>query len=87
MGLDDDGITAPKFVADNFNSMPPLSGFEVIASHMVDLMSEIEAVKIEIINLKEAQTGGAFGFKTDVREELYDIKNMIRNTCDRDRSS
>ena len=51
--LDEDGITAPKFVADYFNSMTPLSGFEVIASRMVDLVSEIEALRIEVINLKE----------------------------------
>lgn len=48
-----DKIQIPRFVAGSFNSLPPGSGYDVIASIVVDLIDEIKQLKSEISILKE----------------------------------
>ena len=72
-------IIIPKFVADNYNSLPPDSGFDVIAQHMSRLNDEIEVLTNEIKQLRDykenyMKEGNA---NIDIRNEISDIKKMI----------
>ena len=49
---DDKKSDLPKFVCDSFSKMPPVSGFEVLAEHLVSLISEVAALKDEVSTLK-----------------------------------
>ena len=49
----DDGDKAlPKFLCDGFSKMPPGSGFENIAEHMMSMITEFSALKNEIKSLQ-----------------------------------
>ena len=48
-------VLLPKFVADSYNALPPSSGFEIIASHIISLMDEISSVKTDVAALKDAR--------------------------------
>ena len=37
--VDDDGLDIPKFFCDGYGKMQPAAGFEVIAEHIVSLIS------------------------------------------------
>ena len=41
---DEENKKLPTFVANSFNALPPLSGFELVADHMVKLNEEILAL-------------------------------------------
>ena len=70
--LDEGNAHLPTFVADSCGSMPPSSGFEVLAEHMVTFISEIALLKEEIRELRAAKTSD--GKFIEVKEELRDIK-------------
>ena len=72
--LDENSANVPKFLADNFCSMPPASGFETIAEHIINLTMEISTLKNEIQNLKDQPSGNSL---TDMKEDIYDIKNIL----------
>ena len=59
--LDENRANVPKFVADNFCTMPPASGFETIAEHIINLTMEISTLKNEIQNLKDEPSGNSLG--------------------------
>ena len=49
----DDGEKAlPKFLCDGFSKMPPSSGFENLAEHMMSMITEFSALKNEIKSLQ-----------------------------------
>ena len=81
--LDDGRRKLPKFVADCFKGMPPSSGFEILAEHMVALLTEVATLKTEIAELRSTLSDVKINDVVDVKEELYDIKicyvkNLLR---------
>ena len=73
----------PKFLCDGYNKMPPASGFEVLASHMVCLIEEVANLKSEVSKLK---TDKGSDQTAVIKEELRDIKlllNRVKSTHDR----
>jgi hypothetical protein len=48
--LDEAKVCRPKFLSDSYAGMPPVSGFEVIADHIGDLMTEIASLKMKYVN-------------------------------------
>ena len=41
-------------MCDEYSSIPPSSGFEVLADHLVHLMEEVSDLKKEVAALKES---------------------------------
>ena len=65
----------PTFVADCYKSIPPSSGYEVLADHMVSFLSEIAQLREEVRQLKISRNDNES--MIDVKEELCDIKNAL----------
>ena len=79
----------PLFVADAYSSMPPASGYEVLAEHLVHLMEELQGLKSQVGILRDSHVGG-YGQQDmrDVREELHDIKSvLLKNSAARQHPS
>ena len=76
--LDENCVSLPSFLAADFLSMPPASGFEVVAGHIVDLMAEMARLReeIECLRKNDGSTSSSDGF-TDIKEDIYDIKNIL----------
>ena len=54
--FDEKDSSLPTFVADCYKSMPPSSGYEVLADHMVTFLSEIAQLRSKTIeNIQERQ--------------------------------
>ena len=70
--LEENNVQLPKFLADDFRSIPPVSGYEVIAEHIIDLMSEMARLREEIESLKKGcdHSSSADGF-VDIKEDIY----------------
>ena len=75
--LDDGKKDIPKYLADTYKSMPPFSGFEVLAEYMISLMSEVASLKEEIVGLKSTLKDVKVSDMIDAKEELYDFKNIL----------
>ena len=62
----------PQFLADGFSSMPPASGFETIAEHIINLTTvlknEIESLENKYITEDKL---------TDIKEDIFDIKSIL----------
>ena len=65
---DEKKVTIPTIVCDGYNKMPPASGFEILAEHIVGLMEEMHSLKEEISKLNAARSS------EEIKEELSDIK-------------
>ena len=78
---EENGTELPDFVADSYKSMPPSSGFEVLAEHVVCLIDEINSLREEVISLKDLNsvTSGV----VDMKEEIHDIKCMLMQDMSR----
>jgi hypothetical protein len=63
--LDEDDILVPKFLA------------EVLATHIVELLSEVACLRLEMTELKKSSDYLKTDNLTDVKEELHDIKNIL----------
>ena len=74
--IDEDNISIPSFVCDNFRSMPPASGFEAIADHIVNLMGEISTLRSEVNSLRTYHPV-TLETLSDLKEDIYDIKNIL----------
>ena len=79
--LDEEQKPPPMFVVDRHDSIPPASGFEVIAEHIVGLMEEISNLKSEILSFKKARDVPTCPEITEIKEELSDIKIWIKSAC------
>ena len=55
--------------------MPPSSGYEVLANHMVSFLSEIAQLREEVRRLKISRNDNES--MIDIKEELCDIKNAL----------
>ena len=64
---DEESKKLPTFVANSFNVLPPLSGFELVADHIMKLNEEILALSKEVEALREAR----------LYENTYSQINMI----------
>ena len=74
--IDENRLQIPNFVADDYRSIPPASGFEVISEHIVALMIEVNKLKDEVNSLKNTP-GNNVESVIDIKEDLHDIKNMM----------
>lgn len=75
--FDEDNMELPKFLCDSCSSMPPSSGFELIAEHIVGLVTEIGDLKSEISDLKAAGLGIANNSLESVKEDIKNIKQIL----------
>ena len=71
---DEDDMKIPKFVSDGYNKMPPSSGFEVIAEHVISLLTEVTALKTEVCVLKNLNFSSGV---SEMKEDLRDIKMLV----------
>ena len=73
--VDESERELPKFLCDGFNKMPPAAGFEVLAEHIINLMSEISQLRADVSAFDLQSTGRSL---IEVKEELRDIKIKLR---------
>ena len=73
-------ICLPKYVADSYDSLPPTSGFDVIADSIVSLQSEILSLKEEISFLKETRLTECVNSQdvAVMKEDIILIKGELR---------
>ena len=82
--LDENEVLLPVFLCDGYNKMPPAAGFEVVAEHIVTLMSEITLLRTEVTLLKNENPSNSF---IEIKEELKDIKLILNKNPKRDGAS
>ena len=77
---DEKGLAIPKYVADAYDSLPPTSGFEVIAQSITTLLDEISSLKKEISSLKESRMKENLLCQDNnvIKEDLITIKGEVR---------
>lgn len=75
--IDENNISVPAFMANSCNDMPPASGFEVLSEHIIMLLTEINNLRSQVGDLKESVNQIKDCNVSDIKEELYDIKNII----------
>ena len=63
----------PMFVADGYSTMPPASGYEVLAEHLIHLMEEISGLKEQVKLLTDLKVGSLHENMTDMKKDLHDI--------------
>ncbi len=68
-----------RFVADSFDAMTPLSGYELIADHISGLIAEISELKNEVRELKNAARCPNVEHLTDLKEDLSDVKRILQD--------
>ena len=70
----------PKFVADSYDTLPPTSGFEVIADYILKLFDEMTTLKSEIGQLKDSrmQDGNIQNDITIMKEDILIMKGEMR---------
>ena len=77
---DDENIITPVFVCDSYNGMPPSSGFECVASKLLNLMEELSSLREEVGYLRENRHHENT-YREDVtiiKEDIFSIKGEIR---------
>ena len=77
---DDNNMKIPKFVADEYNGMPPSSGFDVIAQAIQSLIHGTAELKKEIESLKDSRhTQEVINHDSRImQEDLMVIKGELR---------
>ena len=71
------GVHLPKFLADSFDAMPPVSWYEILAEHVVDFLEQVGDLKEKIKTLNEAAVALKTTDAIDIKEELHDIKIIL----------
>ena len=74
--LDEENIVLPAFLSDGFNKMPPTSGFEILAQHIVGLVTEIASLKDKISELEQKDSSSNI---SAVRAEIRGLKVIVEN--------
>ena len=77
--MEENNEQLPKFLTDDFRTLPPASGYEVIAEHVVNLMLEISALREQVEKLQKSEVPD--NDMVDLREEIHDIKTMLLQKC------
>lgn len=77
---DDGGKVLPPFVTDSYKGLPPSSGFEVVARHMITLIDEISSLKTEVEKLKDSRNEASLCLQDSklLQEDLLIIKGEVR---------
>ena len=77
---EESGICLPKYVADSFDSLPPTSGFDVIADSIVSLQSEILSLKEDVSFLRETRLTESASSQDNavIKEDIILIKGELR---------
>lgn len=68
------GKELPKFVAESYNSLPPVSGFDSIGEYLIRLIDEVSRLNQEVSYLKEARNN-----ELNLKNELISLKETIYN--------
>ena len=79
------GVKLPQFLAKSYDSMPPTTGYDILAATLVDLMDQIKSLKDELGLLKE------INMKKDsqsidlniIKDNVDEIKYIIRDGIDK----
>ena len=77
---DDEELSLPMFVVSTHDALPPSSGFEVVASHIVELIEEISNLRKEVQQLRESRRSEDI-FYQDVgfiKEDVLTLKGEMR---------
>ena len=79
-----ENVNLPKFVTDSFNGLPPTSGFEVVAHHIVTLIDEISSLRQEVEALRESRlSDNILKQNNDIlQEDILTIKGELRKLND-----
>ena len=75
--IDEDSVTIPKFLSDSFDSMPPASGYEVLADHIISLLSEMGNLRQQIDKLTTNRSCPNAEHFSDMKEDICDVKNIL----------
>ena len=76
----DNNVDLPIFVADAYNAMPPMSGYELIGGTLTVLIDEILYLKDEIRLLKQNRdTEEKCLDNISIKADLIEIKNSLRS--------
>jgi len=75
--LDENNITIPQFLADGYSSMPPVSGYELLAEHLVSFVGEVHDLRNRIDTLSTVVDSIKDNNVTDIKEELYDKEYFV----------
>ena len=70
-------VQLPKFLADGFDTMPPMSGYEILAEHIVDLVTQVSELKQQVKTLNESALDIKATNVAEVKEDLHDIKTIL----------
>ena len=75
-----ENVKLPKFVSDSYNGLPPTSGFEVVAHHIISLIDEISSLRKEVVALKEARLADNILQQNNdiLQEDVLTIKGELR---------
>ena len=75
--MDENNLAIPQFLAPDHSSMPPASGYEIISDHLVAFLSEVGDLRQKVESLTEVIATIKNHNITEVKEDLYDIKNIL----------
>ena len=76
---EDKEMKLPTFVADAYNGLPPSSGFELVADHIVNLNKEIVSLRKEIEALREIRMNENYLPQNNIlQEDVMSIKGELR---------
>ena len=73
-------VQLPRFLADAFDSMPPDSGYEVLAEHIVELLVQVGELKGQVRALNETAANLDTSSVIEIKEDLHDIKELLMST-------
>ena len=73
-------VQLPRFLADAFDSMPPVSGYEVLAEHIVELLVQVGELKGQVRALNETAANLDTSSVIEIKEDLHDIKKLLMST-------
>ena len=66
-------VQLPKFLADGFDTMSPMSDYEIMAEHIVDLGTQVSELKLQVKALNESALDIKATNVAEVKEDLHDI--------------
>ena len=76
----DNQVDLPTFVANSYNSMPPVSGYELICGTLSALIEEIYLLKDEIRSMKHnVELNGKCSDTISIKNDLIQIEKSLRD--------